>query len=120
MQVSVSATASILPETVISNREITERLIAGIEVKDAADEEAVSAARARADLIERKTGLRARRFFDPDESPVAVGLDLLTRLLRDTGWEKLDGVIVTSSSAHGFPGLSQQIVAQARLEHETL
>lgn len=120
MQVSVAATASILPDAVVSNREIAERLIAGFEVKDTADADAVVAARTRADLIERKTGLRARHFFEADQSPVAVGLGLLSRLLGASDWGSLDAIIVSSSSAHGFPGLSQQIVAAARDDHEAL
>ncbi len=120
MQVSVAATASILPKTVISNREIAERLIAGIEVKNEADEQAVAAARQRADLIERKTGLRARHFFAPEQDPIAVGSDLLSRLVRPGAWGELDAIIVSSSSAHGFPGISQQIVAAARDTHEDL
>lgn len=120
MPVSVAATASILPETVVSNREIVERLIAGFVPQTPQDEKAVATAKARADHIEAKTGLKARRFFKPDVSPAAVGYDLLSRLMRKGGWSELDGVIVTSSSTHGFPGLSQQIVAAARGEHEGL
>jgi 3-oxoacyl-[acyl-carrier-protein] synthase-3 len=121
MQVSVAATSSILPEEVVSNKELVERLIAGFHAKTQEDAKAVSIARARAALIETKTGLRARRFFAPEQSPVEVGLDLLSRLLRTSGaWGALDGIIVSASSTHGFPGLSQQIVAAARTAHPEL
>jgi 3-oxoacyl-[acyl-carrier-protein] synthase-3 len=118
IEVSIAATASILPETVITNHEIGERLIAGFVVKDAFDVDLVAQVRTRAELIERKTGLRARRFFKPEQQPVEVGLDLLSRLMKPSGaWGALDGIIVSSSSAHGFPGLSQQILARARAQH---
>ena len=64
--VSIVATASILPETVITNREIGERLIAGAKARDVYDSASAETARARAELIEQKTGLRARRFFSAE------------------------------------------------------
>jgi 3-oxoacyl-[acyl-carrier-protein] synthase-3 len=71
-------------------------------------------------MIEKKTGLSARRFFAPDESPVAVGLELLERLMQGQSWSGLDAILVSSSSVHGFPGLSQQLVAAARGRHPEL
>ena len=112
--VSIVRTASTLPAAVVTNREIGERLIAGVPIDDEAGEEIVAKVRERSELIEKKTGLRARRFFDPSESPVAVGLELLERLMAGEAWSGLDALIVSSSSTHGFPGLSQQIVAAAR------
>jgi 3-oxoacyl-[acyl-carrier-protein] synthase-3 len=81
-----------------------------------------AATRARAGDIKRKTGLVERRFFAPDVSPIATGLELLERLLAEAGlgWAELDGLIVSSSSTQGFPGLSQQIVAAARIVHPEL
>jgi 3-oxoacyl-[acyl-carrier-protein] synthase-3 len=116
----VVRTASTLPDAVVSNREIGERLVAGVQLDDEAAEDIVAKVRERSGLIEKKTGLRARRFFDPDESPVAVGLELLERLMAGDAWSELDALIVSSSSTHGFPGLSQQIVAAARARHADL
>ena len=118
--VSIVRTARTLPDPVVSNREIGERLVAGVEIDDEATADIVAKVRERSELIEKKTGLRARRFFDPAVSPVAVGLDLLERLMADDPWSGLDAVIVSSSSTHGFPGLSQQIVAAARARHADL
>jgi 3-oxoacyl-[acyl-carrier-protein] synthase III len=118
--VSIIRTASTLPDAVISNYEIGERLVAGVQVDDEAAEAIVAKVRERSELIERKTGLRARRFFDPGESPVTVGLELLERLMDKEAWSGLDALIVSSSSTHGFPGLSQQIVAAARTRHADL
>ncbi|MCE9523804.1 MAG: hypothetical protein K8S25_15405 [Alphaproteobacteria bacterium] len=118
--VSIVATASTLPETVISNREICERLIAGAKARDAYDAEAAETARTRADLIEQKTGLRARRFFTAEDTPVEVGTTLLERMMPDDAWATLDAVIVSSSSTQGFPGVSQQIVVAARERHGAL
>ena len=118
--VSIVRTASRLPDEVVSNREIGERLVAGVEPDDEAVESIVAKVRERSELIEKKTGLRARRFFDPGESPVAVGLELLERLMAGDAWSGLDALIVSSSSTHGFPGLSQQIVAAARSRHGDL
>jgi 3-oxoacyl-[acyl-carrier-protein] synthase-3 len=117
---SIVRTASTLPDAVVSNVEIGERLVADVQIDDEAAEDIVSKVRERSQLIEKKTGLRARRFFAPDESPVAVGLELLERLMADDPWSQLDAVIVSSSSTHGFPGLSQQIVAAARARHGDL
>jgi 3-oxoacyl-[acyl-carrier-protein] synthase-3 len=117
---SIVRTASTLPDAVVSNVEIGERLVADVQIDDEAAEDIVSKVRERSQLIEKKTGLRARRFFAPDESPVAVGLELLERLMADDPWSELDAVIVSSSSTHGFPGLSQQIVAAARARHGDL
>jgi 3-oxoacyl-[acyl-carrier-protein] synthase-3 len=120
--VSVAATASILPETVVSNRDIGEKLIAGTtaHLEDESAAELVAQTRTRAELIEKKTGLRARRFFRPEQAPVDVGTDLLNRLMADQQWSGLQAIIVSSSSAHGFPGVSQQIVARARKDHPDL
>jgi 3-oxoacyl-[acyl-carrier-protein] synthase-3 len=120
--VSVAATASILPETVVSNRDIGEKLIAGTNahLEDESAAELVAQTRTRAELIEKKTGLRARRFFRPEQTPTEVGLDLLNKLMGNSQWSNLQAIIVSSSSAHGFPGVSQQIVARARKDHPDL
>jgi 3-oxoacyl-[acyl-carrier-protein] synthase III len=118
--VSILRTASTLPDAVVSNIEIGERLIAGVQPDDEAAEEIVGKVRERSELIEKKTGLRTRRFFDPTTSPVTVGLELLERLMAENAWSGLDALIVSSSSTHGFPGLSQQIVAAARSRHPEL
>jgi 3-oxoacyl-[acyl-carrier-protein] synthase III len=118
--VSIVRTASTLPEAVVSNREIGERLVADVQVDDEAAEAIVAKVRERSDLIEKKTGLRARRFFAPGVSPVTVGLELLERLMAGDAWSGLDALIVSSSSTQGFPGLSQQIVAAARSRHADL
>lgn len=115
--VSILSTASTLPEAVVSNREIGQRLLDGIEIDDESSAEIVARISERAEIIEKKTGLRARRFFAPGESPVAVGTELLERLMAEQLWSDLDAIIVSSSSTHGFPGLSQQIVAAARSKH---
>jgi 3-oxoacyl-[acyl-carrier-protein] synthase III len=118
--VSIVATASSLPEEVVSNRDIGQRLLSGVEIDDESSAEIVAGISARAELIEKKTGLRSRRFFAPDESPVAVGLELLEQMMSDQSWSDLDAIIVSSSSTHGFPGLSQQLVAAARGRHPDL
>jgi len=114
------ATASTLPTATVSNREIGQRLLEGVEADDEESAEIVARISERAELIEKKTGLRSRRFFAPDESPVNVGTGLLERLMGGQSWAGLDAVIVSSSSTHGFPGLSQQIVAAARKAHPDL
>ncbi len=118
--VSILATTSTLPETVVSNRSMGQLLLDGIEIDDEATAEIVARIQERTELIEKKTGLRARRFFASEDSPVAVGLDLLERLMQGQAWSELDAIIVSSSSTHGFPGLSQQIVAAARTQHADL
>jgi len=118
--VVIAATGSTLPEQSVSNREIGQRLLEGTEIDDEASAEIVSRIRERAELIEKKTGLRSRRFFAAEESPVDVGHALLERLMKDQRWAELDGLIVSSSSTHGFPGLSQQLVAVARERHPDL
>ena len=118
--VSILSTASTLPEAVVSNRDIGQRLLDGIEIDDESSAEIVARIGERAELIEKKTGLRARHFFAPDESPVAVGTEVLERLMAGQSWSELDAIIVSSSSTHGFPGLSQQIVAAARVRHPDL
>ena len=118
--VSIVATGSTLPEAVVSNREIGQRLLDGVEIDDESSAEIVARISERAELIEKKTGLRARRFFAAEESPVTVGLELLERLMSGQAWSELDAIIVSSSSTHGFPGLSQQIVAAARGRHADL
>jgi 3-oxoacyl-[acyl-carrier-protein] synthase-3 len=118
-EVSITATASILPANVISNEEIGERLIGDANLGETG-EGLIHETRARSELIEKKTGLRERRFFDDDANPAEIGLDLLERLMADAGWSEIDAVIVSSSSTHGFPGLSQQIVAAAKSRHAEL
>lgn len=115
--VSVIATASILPEAVVTNRDIGQRLIDGAHARQIFDKEAEEVARARSEVIEQKTGLRSRRFFSAEDNPVDVGLSLLEKLMGDRDWSALDAVIVSSSSTQGFPGLSQQIVAASRDRH---
>ncbi len=80
----------------------------------------VAQTRIRSELIEKKTGLRSRRFFADDERPANAGLDLLERLMDRSSWSDLDAVIVSSSSTMGVPGLSQQMVAMARERHSAL
>jgi 3-oxoacyl-[acyl-carrier-protein] synthase-3 len=115
--VFIARTASTLPEATVSNTEIGERLINGVWIDDEAAAEIVAETRKRSELIEKKTGLRARRFFAPEQSPVEVGAELLSRLLKDGDWATLDALIVSSSSTQGFPGLSQQILAVAKAAH---
>jgi 3-oxoacyl-[acyl-carrier-protein] synthase III len=117
---SIIRTASTLPADEVTNREIGERLVAGVQVDDEASEEIIAKVRERSALVEKKTGLRSRRFFGAAESPVAVGLELLERLMAEDSWADLDAIVVSSSSTHGFPGLSQQIVAAARGRHPDL
>jgi 3-oxoacyl-[acyl-carrier-protein] synthase III len=109
--VSIARTASTLPDRVVSNRDIGELLIADVLIDDEAAADIVSKTRERSELIERKTGLRARRFFAPDQSPVDVGVELMERLIPEDAWATLDALIVSSSSTQGFPGLSQQVLA---------
>jgi 3-oxoacyl-[acyl-carrier-protein] synthase-3 len=118
--VSIVATASILPETIVSNRDIGQRLIDGAHARNVHDRESEETARTRSELIEQKTGLRARRFFSAEDAPVDIGTSLLERLVGDGAWATLDAVIVSSSSTQGFPGLSQQIVVAARERHGAL
>ena len=118
--VSIVATASILPETIVTNRDIGQRLIDGARARNIADTDAETTARTRAEIIEQKTGLRARRFFGPEETPVDVGTTLLERMMADSAWPTLDAVIVSSSSTQGFPGVSQQVVVAARERHGAL
>ena len=118
--VSIVRTGSTLPERIVTNHEIGELLTAGVLIDDEAAAEIVEKTRERSELIERKTGLRARRFFDPEQSPVDIGVELLNRLLPDDAWGTLDALIVSSSSTQGFPGLSQQILATARDMHPEL
>jgi 3-oxoacyl-[acyl-carrier-protein] synthase-3 len=118
--VSIISTASILPEAAVSNTEIGERLIAGVMVDDEPAADIVAQTRTRSELIEKKTGLRSRRFFAEDVRPASAGLELLERLMDRSSWSDLDAVIVSSSSTMGFPGLSQQMVAAARERHSAL
>lgn len=118
--VSIVATASILPETIVTNRDIGQRLIDGAHARSVHDAEAEETARTRSELIEQKTGLRARRFFTAEDTPVDVGTTLLEKLMDDAAWATLDAVIVSSSSTQGFPGVSQQIVVAAREKHGAL
>lgn len=118
--VSIISTASILPPATISNVEIVELLIKGAHKRKVFNPDAESRARDRAKLIEQKTGLKSRRFFDKKESPVDVGVSMLQKLMVDQDWSNLDAVIVSSSSIQGFPGLSQQIIADLREDHPEL
>jgi 3-oxoacyl-[acyl-carrier-protein] synthase-3 len=118
--VSIVATASILPEIVVSNRDIGQRLIDGAHARNVRDVEAETMARTRAELIEQKTGLRARRFFAPEETPVDVAFALLEKMMDAHAWATLDAIIVSSSSTQGFPGISQQVVAVAREKYGAL
>jgi len=118
--VSIVATASILPQTIVTNREIGERLIAGAKARDVYESASAETARQRSELIEQKTGLRARRFFGAEDTPVEVGTTLLEKMMEDSAWATLDAILVSSSSTHGFPGVSQQIVVNARERHGAL
>jgi 3-oxoacyl-[acyl-carrier-protein] synthase III len=118
--VSIVRTASTVPERSISNREIGELLIAGVRIDDEAAADIVAKTRERSELIEKKTGLRGRRFFTAAQSPVVVGVELLERLVPSHAWNSLDALLVSSSSTQGFPGLSQQILAAARKDHPDL
>lgn len=118
--VSIVATASILPEIVVTNRDIGQRLIDGAHARNVRDAAAEDTARQRAEIIEQKTGLRARRFFAPEETPVDVALALLEKMMDEHAWATLDAIIVSSSSTQGFPGISQQVVALAREKHGAL
>jgi len=118
--VSIVATASILPETVVTNRDIGQRLIDGARARNVHDAESEETVRARAELIEQKTGLRARRFFTAEDTPVDVGTTLLEKLMPEDAWATLDAIIVSSSSAQGFPGISQQVTVAARERHGAL
>ena len=60
--VSILATASTLPEAIVSNHDIGQRLLDGVEIDDEESAEIVARIRERAELIEKKTGLRARGF----------------------------------------------------------
>jgi 3-oxoacyl-[acyl-carrier-protein] synthase III len=120
LPVSIISTASILPAKAISNIDLVELLIAGAHTKQLFNPEAEKRARERAHMIEQKTGLVSRRFFESTDNPVDVGLDILNRLMSDQDWSQLDAVIVSSSSTQGFPGLSQQIVAKARTHNPHL
>ncbi len=117
---SIAHTASTLPTRAVSNHEIGELLISGVRIDDEAADEIVSKTRERSEMIEKKTGLRSRRFFSADQSPVDVGLEILERLVPSGAWDTLDALIVSSSSMQGFPGLSQQVLATARLRHPEL
>jgi 3-oxoacyl-[acyl-carrier-protein] synthase-3 len=118
--VSIICTASTLPERIVSNWEIGELLTANVRIDDEAAADIVTKTRERSGQIEKKTGLRARRFFASEQSPVDVGVELLDRLIPDDGWATLDALIVSSSSTQGFPGLSQQILVAARERHPAL
>lgn len=115
--VSILSTASILPHNAVSNHDLVERLIAGARARGNADADAEARARARAPLIEQKTGLRSRRFFTPQDNPVEIGASVLEQLMAGQDWSELDAIIVSSSSTQGFPGLSQQIIAESRDKH---
>src|SRR5215468_2132087 len=118
--VSIVGTASILPETVVTNRQVGEMLIAGAKARDVYDSASAEVARTRSELIEQKTGLRARRFFGPEDTPLDVGTALLEKLMPDDAWATLDAIIVSSSSTQGFPGLSQQSGGTSRERHGAL
>ena len=118
--VTISATASVLPPTALTNFELVQRLIDGARSRGSVDPVAEERALERAALIEKKTGLKSRRFFLASDNPVDVGASILERLMDGQDWAALDAIIVSSSSTHGFPGLSQQIVAASREKNERL
>jgi 3-oxoacyl-[acyl-carrier-protein] synthase-3 len=118
--VTISATASVLPPIALTNFELVQRLIDGARNRGSVDPVAEERALERAALIEKKTGLRSRRFFSSTDNPVDVGASILERLMDGQDWAALDAIIVSSSSTHGFPGLSQQIVAASREQNERL
>lgn len=118
--VVIASTASLLPQDKIGNQAIVKRLIDRSQARGHHDADAENHARARAGSIEQKTGLKSRRFFTAETSPVDIGLSILDRLMADADWSELDAIIVSSSSTQGFPGLSQQIVAAARHHHPDL
>lgn len=111
--ISITATSSVLPPRIVSNEEIGDMLIAGADPDDESAAEHIQMVKDRSILIEKKTGLRSRRFFSADDKPVLVGLGLLEQMARGR-WNDIDAVIVSSSSNHGFPGVSQQIVAEGK------
>jgi 3-oxoacyl-[acyl-carrier-protein] synthase-3 len=115
----VRSTTRLLPEHVVTNADIAERLIAG---SGDLGEDLRRHIRARGADLERKTGLRERRFFGAAEDPVEVAYVALCDLVKQANarWRDLDGIIVSSSSIHGFPGVSQQLVARARRDHPEL
>lgn len=108
------ATTAHLPPRLLDNDAITRLLIDGSSTDASAQD--IAKARERGHEIERKTGLKVRHFFEDDDDPVEVGLAILDTLLAEgaLAWPELDGLVVSTSSIHGFPGLSQQIVARAR------
>jgi 3-oxoacyl-(acyl-carrier-protein) synthase III len=116
----VRATTHVLPPRRVSNEEIGELLIAGSG--DRIGDADRAHVRTRSRDIRRKTGLVERRFFGADEDPASVALRALEDLVERAGasWAALDAVIVSSSSIHGFPGVSQQVVARARAAHPEL
>jgi len=116
----IRSTTHILPPHRVSNAEICELLIAGSGNRAGAADRAQVRTRARD--IERKTGLVERRFFAVDDDPVAVACSALESLMARAGapWNALDALVVSSSSIHGFPGVSQQVVARARVAHPEL
>lgn len=114
MNTALRATTAHLPPRRLDNEAITRLLIDG-SFGDASTQE-IAKARERGHDIERKTGLKERHFFADDDDPVEVGLSVLETLLAEGGlpWHELDGILVSTSSVHGFPGISQQLVARAR------
>ena len=117
MPTAVRATATYLPPSAVSNEDLAERLIAGSGPDLRHDERELVRARARG--LERKTGLVERRFFAAADDPVAIAYGVLGDLVAGAGarWDELDGIVVSSSRSHGFPGVSQRRVARARSEH---
>ena len=116
----VRSTTTVLPHQIVSNEAIAERLIEGSGLQVGESDRVHVRTRARD--IQRKTGLRERRFFDPAEDPIRVAYVALSQLLEraHATWSELDAIIVSSSSIHGFPGVSQQLVARARADHPEL
>jgi 3-oxoacyl-[acyl-carrier-protein] synthase III len=116
----IRATALALPHTVVTNDEIAEMLVRGSAADTPVAEH--DRTRERGRDIERKTGLVERRFFAPDANPVDGAYDVLGQLIEEAAlpWGELDAIIVSSSSIHGFPGVSQQLVARARADHPEL
>jgi 3-oxoacyl-[acyl-carrier-protein] synthase-3 len=116
----VRSTATLLPDQIVSNEAIAERLIEGSGLPIGESDHAHIRLRGRD--IQRKTGLRERRFFAASDDPIVVAYAALSQLLdrAHAAWSELDAIIVSSSSIHGFPGVSQQLVARARRDHPDL
>ena len=110
---------SLLPTHVLTNAEMTERL--SVRSPTGVPPEVHTHFRQRATLTERKTGIRERHFFDAHDDVTQVGVRLAAQLsAQGLDWSSVDGLLVASSSIHGFPGLSQRLVAELRVAHPEL